>query len=105
MQVLELANQPTSVKDIHVACEELLGRRVLYGSVKDWLSDNCRAGRVARVTQGHYQLKQERDARSASARRSENRRTALNSSSESADRAKPGDSEEWRVLHVDDETP
>ena len=55
-QVLGLANQPMSVKHIHAACEELLGRKVLYGSVKDWLSDNNKTGRVTRVKQGSYVL-------------------------------------------------
>ena len=47
-RVLELADQPMSVNEIHAACEETLGRRVLYGSVKDWLFDNCRNGRNIR---------------------------------------------------------
>ena len=64
-RVLEQANQPKSVKDIHAACEELLGRSVLYGSVKDWLSDNRQNGRITRVAVGRYQLNQEHDERSA----------------------------------------
>ena len=55
-QVLTLANGPMSVRDIHAACEEMLGRKVLYGSVKDWLSDNNKTGRVTRVKQGSYVL-------------------------------------------------
>ena len=55
-RVLELADQPMSVKEIHAACEETLGRSVLYGSVKDWLSDNNKTGRVTRVKQGSYVL-------------------------------------------------
>lgn len=62
-RVLEHANQPTSLKEIHAACEETLGRSVLYGSVKDWLSDNCQNGRITRVAVGHYQLNQEHDKR------------------------------------------
>ena len=56
IRVLERANQPMSVKDIHAACEELLGRTVLYGSVKDWLSDSYLRGTMKRVALGRYSL-------------------------------------------------
>ena len=45
-----------SVRNIHAACEEMLGRKVLYGSVKDWLADNNKTGRVTRVKLGSYVL-------------------------------------------------
>ena len=54
--VLELADKPMSVKDIHAACEQRLDREVLYGSIKDWLSDNYRSGEVERVALAQYQL-------------------------------------------------
>ena len=45
-----------SVKDIHAACEEMLGRKVPYGSLKDWLSDKSKTGMVTRVKLGSYVL-------------------------------------------------
>ena len=45
-----------SVRDIHAASEEMLARKVPYGSVKDWLSDNNKTGRVTRVKHGSYVL-------------------------------------------------
>jgi len=57
-QVLELANGPMSVKDIHRACEELLGRPVSYRSLKASLSAHRGInGRFYRVGYGKYRLR------------------------------------------------
>ena len=55
-QVLTLANEPMSVSDIHAAGEQMLNRKVPYGSVKDWLSDKNKTGRVTRTKHGSYVL-------------------------------------------------
>jgi hypothetical protein len=59
-QVLELANyQPMRVKDIHAACEELLGRPISYRSLKAGLSDGSRGGKAqfVRWDWGKYRLR------------------------------------------------
>jgi hypothetical protein len=43
-----MAQEPMRVADIHEACEQLLGGEMLYGSVKNWLSDGWRRGVVTR---------------------------------------------------------
>jgi hypothetical protein len=58
-EVLELANyNPMSAKDIHRACEELLGRPVGYRSVKNCLSKNAHGleTKFIRVGYGEYRL-------------------------------------------------
>jgi len=57
-QILELANyQAMSVKDIHEACQELLGRPVSYRSVKASLSEGSHhTGRFVRESWGMYRL-------------------------------------------------
>lgn len=58
-QVLELANHhPMRVRDIHAACEELLGTKVAYRSIKGCLSENSLSGgRFVRVERGKYRLR------------------------------------------------
>ena len=46
-----------SVQRIHVAYEQLLGQPVVYGTVRDWLSDNAKTDKVTRVKHGIYRLK------------------------------------------------
>ena len=55
-RVLQQAEEPMSVQRIHVACEQLLGRPVVYGTVRDWLSDNAKTDKVTRVKHGIYRL-------------------------------------------------
>lgn len=55
-RVLQQAEEPMSVQRIHVACEQLLGQPVVYGTVRDWLSDNAKTDKVARVKHGIYRL-------------------------------------------------
>ena len=45
-----------SVQRIHTACEQLIGRPVVYGTVRDWLSDNVKTNKVTRVKHGIYRL-------------------------------------------------
>ena len=45
-----------SVRMIHAACEQLIGRPVVYGTVRDWLSDNVTTNKVTRVKHGVYRL-------------------------------------------------
>ena len=56
-RVLQHAEEPMSVQRIHVACEQLLGQPVVYGTVRDWLSDNAKTDKVTRVKHGIYRLK------------------------------------------------
>lgn len=58
-QVLELANyQPMSVKDIHAASQELLGKPISYRSLKACLSQSShgRRARFVRWDWGQYRL-------------------------------------------------
>ena len=56
VQVLELAAIPMSLRDVHLACEELLGREVPYTTVKDCLHKHSRGAspRFKRVRHGVY---------------------------------------------------
>ncbi len=56
IHVLEQAGDPMSVQRIHRACEQLIGRPVVYGTVRDWLSDNAKTNKVTRVKHGIYRL-------------------------------------------------
>jgi hypothetical protein len=54
-----LANhESVTVKDIHAACEELLGRPVSYKSLKTGLAEHCRSQkpRFVKVSRGKYRL-------------------------------------------------
>ncbi len=58
-QVLQLVHpQPMRVKDIHVTCERLLGRKMSYRSVKASLSaaSRGRKAKLVRVGYGKYRL-------------------------------------------------
>ena len=54
--VLEQARDPMSVQEIRAACEQLIGQPVVYGTVRDWLSDNTKTNKVTRVEHGIYRL-------------------------------------------------
>lgn len=57
VQTLELSAEPMSLRDVHMACEELLARQVPYNTVKDCVHKHSR-GKVPifkRVRRGLYQ--------------------------------------------------
>ena len=61
VQTLELSAVPMSLRDVHLACEELLGREVPYTTVKDCVHKHSRGvgPRFKRVRHGTYELQQD----------------------------------------------
>jgi hypothetical protein len=58
VQVLEEAEMPMHIADIHVSVEARLGKAVLLSSVKSHLARYAGAdGRFLRVARGRYQLR------------------------------------------------
>ena len=57
VQTLELSAVPMSLRDVHRACEKLLGREVLYTTVKDCVHKHSRGvrPRFNRVRHGLYE--------------------------------------------------
>ena len=57
VQTLELSAVPMSLRDVHRACEELLGRKVPYSTVKDCVHKHSRGvgPRFKRVRHGLYE--------------------------------------------------
>lgn len=61
VQTLELSAVPMSLRDVHLACEELLGREVPYTTVKDCVHKHARGAdqRFERVRHGTYELQRD----------------------------------------------
>ena len=57
VQTLELSAVPMSLRDVHLACEQLLGRDVPYTTVKDCVHKHSRGvgPRFRRVRHGLYE--------------------------------------------------
>ena len=57
VQTLELSASPMRLRDVHRACENLLGREVLYTTVKDCVHKHSRglSPKFSRVRHGLYE--------------------------------------------------